>query len=1317
MSFAKHVLLLLAGLATFLMLGSAPQAAPGKRVHLFFQSPGQFDPLLDRLRLPADLTVDAAERESPAPVGAAVSGKPRGKLGHWIVQFDGPIQEEWKTPIYNLGGLLLDYVPDYGFIVRIPQQQVRGLRNLAHVRAVQPYQPAFALSSRFPGKPVVLPITVATFTVSDVPGVTARIKQLRGIVNAYSVINGHGVIEAQVRPAVLRALARTFGVSWIEYRDRSVLHNDKSIGVGNVDDVRTNVGLYGANQIVAVLDTGLDTGNTSTVHPDFAGRVAATHVYGNQGNWSDYQSHGTHCAGTILGSGVSSGADPSAHSYPITGTPCYAGVAPEARLVMQSDLNTDGSLGGLDSITLKTILKDAYDDGARVHSNSWGAFTDGTYNYQCVTVDSFVHQLKDMVVCFSAGNSGVDTSPQDGFVDSGSHRAPGVSKNVICVGASENNRSGVNWTWGTSYGSPIGTDRIADNINGMCSFSSRGPCNDTAGAGGIRRIKPDIVAPGSLVASPRTSQAFLTENFDSTSPGSIPAGWSRSHSVIDVTSAAAYSGSNSLGFGDSSPNQGYNHTGFQAIWSGAIDTQKASSALVVGFRARWNIRSGDTVYVGRRSAGGSFLSFASNISGSTGGSWFHWTVPVPNTDDVTYGDLRTQPIFFGINAATTSLPSDGYYLEIDDVRVVPMLTTTLGILGTETPGSARDEAYMYSNGTSMACPAVAGMAALVREYYQERKNVSSPSAALVKATLITSAASMGTGQYVSPQEIPSTRPNSVNGWGRADLQKAVAPQTTSYPNTRHLFADVGTGLKTGGVDTYTVHVTAGTPLNVGLVWTDPPATNGVSVALINNLDLTVSGPSVTGNGNGVAGDDRNPTETVDFASPSSGTYTITVAGANIPTGQQPYALVIYGDVTWQDTLIVSPATATCQYGRKLQFSAMYNGRSTSGVTWSVPTGNGTIDSNGLYTAPVSGSGDTVRATYGSLTKDATVAFVAASTQATAFISINVADYTKLTGLEVGVGPNPAAPLATSGMISYTLTGNGLYNFWFNVDGLVQYLPPGTSSPWWAKVYTTGGSVGVLQDFYIVRGTRDVSGTYAGYVSSGEKFVNTNLPLTLGASSGAPYGWIDTVTPSAALTAPADGSTVGGTQSLDATASDNDRIARVDFYVDDRLIGADSSSPYSVSWDTTAESNVRHRVTVRATDMSGNTAEDFRLVTTSNGGTRPDVRFSISGWSFNSSTREMTATGTFTNNGSAAAYKISLQRVTLWCTGPTFSGYRQVYMDLSSGTLPTNITSLNAGASTTIQLRATMPPETTAIPRWSATGTYYDQASGGARFYL
>ncbi len=210
------------------------------------------------------------------------------------------------------------------------------------------------------------------------------------------------------------------------------------------------------------------------------------------------------------------------------------------------------------------------------------------------------------------------------------------------------------------------------------------------------------------------------------------------------------------------------------------------------------------------------------------------------------------------------------------------------------------------SGTSMACPAVAGAALLVRQYYTEGyyptgtanpADAIVPSGALIKATLINSAVDMtGVTGYPSDQE----------GWGRIKLDETLA--LAGGPRQLYI-QDVpnAAGLTTGQSADYFVAVSdPGEKLKVTLVWTDPPATAGASFALINDLDLEVIGPDGShywGNyfsgGESAAGggpDTRNNVEQVHVAAPQVGQWTIRVSAASVPSGPQGYALVVSGAI-------------------------------------------------------------------------------------------------------------------------------------------------------------------------------------------------------------------------------------------------------------------------------------------------------------------------------------------------------------------------------------------------------------------------------------
>ncbi len=114
----------------------------------------------------------------------------------------------------------------------------------------------------------------------------------------------------------------------------------------------------------------------------------------------------------------------------------------------------------------------------------------------------------------------------------------------------------------------------------------------------------------------------------------------------------------------------------------------------------------------------------------------------------------------------------------------------------------------------------------------------------------------------------------------------------------------------------------------------------------------------------------------------------------------------------------------------------------------------------------------------------------------------------------------------------------------------------------------------------------------------EEYLNNTDPKVAGGGTSQ-----DTTPPSVTITAPSTGTTVSGTVSVSATASDNVAVAGVQFKLDGGNLGAeDTSFPYSVSWDTILTPNGTHTLVATARDASGNTKTSSSVtVTVSNAG--------------------------------------------------------------------------------------------------------------------
>ena len=88
-------------------------------------------------------------------------------------------------------------------------------------------------------------------------------------------------------------------------------------------------------------------------------------------------------------------------------------------------------------------------------------------------------------------------------------------------------------------------------------------------------------------------------------------------------------------------------------------------------------------------------------------------------------------------------------------------------------------------------------------------------------------------------------------------------------------------------------------------------------------------------------------------------------------------------------------------------------------------------------------------------------------------------------------------------------------------------------------------------------------------------------------------------PDVVITNPSDGATVSGTATIQATATDDNGITKVEFYVDGGLETTDVAAPYDYFWDTTFVSNGNHTIKAMAYDTIGQIDQDEISVNVNN----------------------------------------------------------------------------------------------------------------------
>mmetsp|Transcript_27215 Transcript_27215/g.70074 ORF Transcript_27215/g.70074 Transcript_27215/m.70074 type:complete len:1426 (+) Transcript_27215:1145-5422(+) len=665
---------------------------------------------------------------------------------------------------------------------------------------------------------------------------------------------------------VLAWLAARPSVRWLSPSKETMLHNRAAAAAmqsGGLESGQSpsnadlfpywQAGLDGSGQIIGTGDSGLNM--QSCYFEDNAVRFRRTGTRNGfsafssskhrkvvlyvalRGDMSDADGHGTHTSGTLAGS--QQGNDPAVSPKEATG------MAPGARLAFL-DL-ASGRINGV--VTPADLNKNyfpfAYEEGARVHSDSWGS-TQSAYDSLASEVDRFLWENQDFTSVFSAGNQG---DSRGGTETSVTLSSPSVAKNVISVGATLN------------FGAQVRSSLIT-SVQMTVSLpvtGSRNPFQQKtlvvqAGFGGSLLSLKDKGEIRLVGAKPRSA-------------------------CVSFSSSAAVSGR-------------------------VVLAERGGCQLGEKLRRASDAGAAALIITNDRSSGFFELSGSSDRSTPMGGvprsvGRYLWDV-AEEGGSVSFSERPSHSSPFDQLAAFSSSgpTSDG--------RIKPDIVAP-GRLSSASLGDTCSTNTMQ--GTSMAAPVVGGSAAIVRQYFaagfyptgtrKEEDAYSNPSGALVKAVLLAGASHLrGNVENQNDQHggLPlEEAPSGKQGFGRVDLSQAL-PLQGSGKNWRLQVIDKAR-IKQGESHKYCATATGG-PFRVVLAWHDYPGDPAAGTALVNNLDLELRAAGLGGYkllGNGKM-DDSNNVEAVLLESLPQGNVAISVKATRV-TGNaspQPYSLVVLG---------------------------------------------------------------------------------------------------------------------------------------------------------------------------------------------------------------------------------------------------------------------------------------------------------------------------------------------------------------------------------------------------------------------------------------
>ncbi len=409
--------------------------------------------------------------------------------GFRLVQFLGPIKDEWLTEVESTGAAVLQYYPNNAYLVWADPEQTLQLASLKVVRWSGLFHTAYKLNAGLVERSgTISNIDVMFYNNGDISATLEALTRLGAkIIQAYPSQVDKKFYDAilQVDASQLDTIAALDTVLWLGYSSPIPGLDDEmssQILAGNYSpsEIPTTGynswlsanGINGSEVTWAIIDTGVDYD-----HPDLGSHIVGGYNFPGACSYPGQPGsdcppiygggHGTHVAGIVAANAAGGFTDPGGFLYGL-------GVAPSTGIFAMNSLSstTWPPVGGWQEHSQQAILGNAVGG-----NNSWTTGEGTNHGYQASerTHDLMVRDgnfdtttiAEPFIEVFSAGNSGPGSNTLT---------PPKEAKNLIVVASSQNYRIG--------------------DINAISSFSSRGPSVDG-------RYVPTITTPGEGIASTR----------------------------------------------------------------------------------------------------------------------------------------------------------------------------------------------------------------------------------------------------------------------------------------------------------------------------------------------------------------------------------------------------------------------------------------------------------------------------------------------------------------------------------------------------------------------------------------------------------------------------------------------------------------------------------------------------------------------------------------------------------------------------------------------------------------------------------------------
>ncbi|MBV9492836.1 MAG: hypothetical protein JOZ54_01220 [Acidobacteria bacterium] len=478
---------------------------------------------LDVLQLPA-ASVDARIGISGIATNRLIQNYPSQKSGVFVLQLAAPARSEWIAELQSIGWTIARYVPNDGFLIVGTSDLVSQTRNLSYVQWLDffhPYQKSATLAADQTSHPLLFELPGGAASEDAVAAITAAADGPVEVRRGYDTL-----VYASMTSAAADALMANGMILGVGPRPDGQLADARQVQsfTSLLNPAQTQplpgqdywswvvsrcpdcASMPASAWKIGAADSGLDNGSTQFGHPDLNGRkyfgIMSVPVADNDTQCApsqplcDAYQHGTLVSGMAVGNGATAARDSGGYLMGLGG-------APTAGIFMTKILSRNS---GIDPSKLFDWTADAANHGVTVQNHSWenssptnaGKYTSLSRQFDIAARDSdnlTTAARIPLLLSVAAGNDytqgaqNLKTSPV------------GTAKNVLTVGGLENYRPEADTAdcWGTRADSYWNIMRISRNGTNLGSATKQ-------------YIKPDVVAPASLIVSTQTSIWWGTQS-------------------------------------------------------------------------------------------------------------------------------------------------------------------------------------------------------------------------------------------------------------------------------------------------------------------------------------------------------------------------------------------------------------------------------------------------------------------------------------------------------------------------------------------------------------------------------------------------------------------------------------------------------------------------------------------------------------------------------------------------------------------------------------------------------------------------------------